>query len=200
MNVVDIIAKVFAEQWIFMLIAVVAVAATFLVKKLVPDLYETFLKGSLVILSVSLIVLALLFQAPDLFLLIPIIVICCELFGYDVTGKIVGVLFVDFLLIQVDFRIIAGINETVMNVIFFVLQIVAAVVIGLIMDKYLRDKKASEAKELETETDNNEALSNADEAEEQSFTQITNEPQIINDSDMAEIDKLISDIESEKID
>lgn len=196
----DIIAKVFAEQWIFMLIAVVAVAATFLVKKLVPDLYETFLKGSLVILSVSLIVLALLFQAPDLFLLIPIIVICCELFGYDVTGKIVGVLFVDFLLIQVDFRIIAGINETVMNVIFFVLQIVAAVVIGLIMDKYLRDKKASEAKELETETDNNEALSNADEAEEQSFTQITNEPQIINDSDMAEIDKLISDIESEKID
>lgn len=143
----DIIAKVFAEQWVFMLIAVAAVALTFLVKKFASDFYETFLKGALIILSVMLIVLALIFKAQDLFLLIPIIVICCEMFGYTVTGRIVGVLFVDFILIQLDFRIIAGINETLMNVIFFALQVAAAVCIGLIMDKYIREKNEQQGNE-----------------------------------------------------
>ncbi|MEE1057173.1 MAG: hypothetical protein UH239_08000 [Acutalibacteraceae bacterium] len=179
----DIIAKVFAEQWIFMLIAVVAVAVTFLVKKFVPNLYETFLKGSLVILSVLLIILALLFQAPDLFLLIPIIVICCELFGYGVTSKIVSVLFVDFLLIQLDFRLIAGINEAVMNVIFFVLQIIAAIIIGFIMDGYLREKKANESEKSEIEVDNDKVNSNADNSEEKSVNDIDN---IINNVDSEE--------------
>ena len=147
MEILDIIAKVFAEQWVFMLIAVVSVALTFLVKKLAPDFYETFLKGALIILSVMLIVLALIFKAQDLFLLIPIIVICCEMFGYTVTGRIVGVLFVDFILIQLDFRIIAGINETLMNVIFFALQVAAAVCIGLIMDKYIKEKNEQQGNE-----------------------------------------------------
>lgn len=191
----DIIAKVFAEQWIFMLIAVVAVAVTFLVKKFVPNLYETFLKGSLVILSVLLIILALLFQAPDLFLLIPIIVICCELFGYGVTSKIVGVLFVDFLLIQLDFRLIAGINEAVMNVIFFVLQIIAAVIIGFIMDRYLREKKANETKELET--DNEKVDSDVGNSEEQSVNNVSNETSK-NDYNIDEINRIISDIDSEE--
>ena len=191
----DIIAKVFAEQWIFMLIAVVAVAVTFLVKKFVPNLYETFLKGSLVILSVLLIILALLFQAPDLFLLIPIIVICCELFGYGVTSKIVGVLFVDFLLIQLDFRLIAGINEAVMNVIFFVLQIIAAVIIGFILDRYLREKKANETKELET--DNEKVDSDVGNSEEQSVNNVSNETSK-NDYNIDEINRIISDIDSEE--
>lgn len=191
----DIIAKVFAEQWIFMLIAVVAVAVTFLVKKFVPNLYETFLKGSLVILSVLLIILALLFQAPDLFLLIPIIVICCELFGYGVTSKIVGVLFVDFLLIQLDFRLIAGINEAVMNVIFFVLQIIAAVIIGFIMDRCLREKKANETKELET--DNEKVDSDVGNSEEQSVNNVSNETSK-NDYNIDEINRIISDIDSEE--
>lgn len=147
----SIIAEVFARQWVFMLIAVVAVALTFLIKKFAPDFFQTFLKSALVILSVALIILALLMEAQDLFLLIPIIVICCELFGYGVTGKVVGVLFVDFILIQVDFRLIGGLNETVMNVIFFVLQVVAAVAIGIIMDNYLRVKSAKEGKELKPE-------------------------------------------------
>lgn len=192
----DIIAKVFAEQWIFMLIAVVAVAVTFLVKKFVPDFYKTFLKGSLVILSVLLIILALLFQAPDLFLLIPIIIICYELFGYGVTSKVVGVLFVDFILIQLDFRLVSGINEAVMNVIFFVLQIVAAIIIGFIMDGYLREKKVSEPEESEVEADNDKVNSNADNSEEQNINDILNETEI-NDKNY-DIDKIINDIDSEK--
>ena len=106
-----VIANVFAEQWMYMLLAAVAVAATFLIKKFLPDFYRSFLKGGLVVLVLLLIVLALLVHAPDLFLLIPIIIICCELFGYGVTGKVVAVLFVDFLLIQVDYNFIP--NKTI---------------------------------------------------------------------------------------
>lgn len=153
----EIIAKVFAEQWIFMLIAVAVVTMTFLVKKKAIEYYQTYLKGGLVLLVVATVVLALLFHLPDLFLLIPIIVMCCELFGYDVTGKIVAVLFVDFLLIQVDYRFIP--NETAMTIIFYALQIASAVCIGIIMDKYLREtsaesKKTDEAPKQEPVTDN----------------------------------------------
>lgn len=191
----DIIAKVFADQWVFMLIAVVAVAATFLIKKLASSFYENFLKGGLVILVVLLIILALLFGAQDLFLLIPIIVMCCELFGYGVTGKIVGVLFVDFLLIQLDFRLIAGVNENVMNIIFIVLQVIAAICIGFIMDKYLRavQEEKKEGKEL-----NDEEIKELDE-ETESYNETAN----IDDSDKSEydleyeVDKIMSDIEME---
>ena len=105
MEKLNIIANVFAEQWVFMLIAAIAVGITFAFKKLVPDFYNSFLKCGLTLLVVLLIVLALLFKLPDLFLLIPIIIMCCELFGYSVTGKVVAVLFVDFLLIQLDYNV-----------------------------------------------------------------------------------------------
>jgi predicted small secreted protein len=150
-KILSIIANIFAEQWVFMLIAVVAVIAVFVVKKYLSDFYQTFLKRSLTILSVLLIVLALLFNMHDLFLLVPIIVICCELFGYGVTGKIVTVLFVDFLLIQLDYRVIANITSpTVMTIVFYALQIVAAICIGVIMDQYIRQKQAesNQGKEL----------------------------------------------------
>lgn len=148
------IATMFANQWIFMLIAVISVAITFVVKKFAPDFFQTFLKAGLVILAVALIILALLMNAQDLFLLVPIIVMCCELFGYGVTSKIVGILFVDFLLIQVDFRLIGSANETVMNVIFFVLQVISAFAIGLVMDSYLKEKNANKGKEIKPEKEN----------------------------------------------
>lgn len=147
----SVIANVFAEQWVFMLLAIVAVVITFVVKKFVPDYYNGFLKCGLALLVVLLIVLALLFKLPDLFLLIPIIIMCCELFGYGVTGKIVAVLFVDFLLIQLDYNVIVNItNNTVMTIIFYALQVVAAICIGIIMDKYIREKntESKEGKEL----------------------------------------------------
>ncbi len=146
-----VIAEVFATQWVFMLIAAVAVAATFLVKKFTPDFYQNFLKGGLVVLVLLLVVLALLVHAPDLFLLIPIIIMCCELFGYGVTGKVVGVLFVDFILIQIDYKFIT--NITVNTIIFYILQIAAAICIGIIMDKYVRELQAAkrDGKELTNE-------------------------------------------------
>lgn len=156
----SVIANVFAEQWVFMLIAIVTVIITFLVKKFVPDYYNSFLKCGLALLVVLLIVLAMLFKLPDLFLLIPIIIMCCELFGYGVTGKVVAVLFVDFLLIQLDYNVIAKVtNGTVMTIVFYALQFVAAICIGIIMDKYLREKQAQskEGKEL---TENEIAMLN----------------------------------------
>ena len=145
----NILSKIITEQWVFMVIAVVGVTLTFLMKKIVPKSYTVFLKGALIVFSAALLLLA--FRGyPDLFLLVPIIIICCELFGYDVTGKIVGILFVDFLLIQVDFKLISQVNETLMNVIFFLLQILVAVCIGIVMDKYLKEN-AQEKKKLQQE-------------------------------------------------
>ncbi len=155
----SVIANIFAEQWVFMLIAVVAVIAVFVVKKHLSDFYQTFLKGGLTLLVVLLIVLALLFNMHDLFLLVPIIVICCELFGYGVTGKIVTVLFVDFLLIQLDYRVIAdATNPTVMTIIFYALQIVAAICIGIIMDQYIRQKQAESKQGKELTSDELDTL------------------------------------------
>lgn len=185
----DIIAKMFADQWIFMLIAVVSVVITFLVKKFVPDFFQTFLKAGLVVLAVALIILALLMNAQDLFLLVPIIVICCELFGYGVTSKIVGVLFVDFLLIQVDFRLIGSANETVMNIIFFVLQVISAFAIGLIMDGYLKEKNAKEGKEIKPEKekkpddDDNDAVMAGEDFDD--------------DFDMESIDSVVNSVSSD---
>ncbi|MEE1125140.1 MAG: hypothetical protein U0L18_04285 [Acutalibacteraceae bacterium] len=148
----NIIVNVFAEQWVFMLIAAIAVGITFAFKKLVPNFYNSFLKCGLTLLVVLLIVLALLFKLPDLFLLIPIIIMCCELFGYSVTGKVVAVLFVDFLLIQLDYNVIAKVtNGTVMTIVFYALQILAAICIGIIMDQYLREKQANDKKLDEAE-------------------------------------------------
>ena len=187
----SVIANVFAEQWIFMLIAIVTVGITFVVKKFVPDYYNSFLKCGLTLLVVLLIVLAMLFKLPDLFLLIPIIIMCCEMFGYGVTGKIVTVLFVDFLLIQHDYNVIAKVtNGTVMTIVFYALQVFAAICIGIIMDKYLREKqaKSKEGKEL-TETELSELNEEND-----------NSTDDIQDLD-AEIEKIMSSVsESTKTD
>lgn len=196
----EIIAKVFAEQWIFMLIAVAVVTMTFLVKKKAIEYYQTYLKGGLILLVVATVVLALLFHLPDLFLLIPIIVMCCELFGYDVTGKIVAVLFVDFLLIQVDYRFIP--NETAMTIIFYALQIASAVCIGIIMDKYLREtsaesKKTDEAPKQEAVTDNKESK-DEDEIDVADLFETTSTNPFDDFSEEAldmEIEKIMSDIE-----
>ena len=192
----DIIAKVFAAQWTFMLIAVVAVAVTFLIKKFASSFYETFLKGGLVILVVALVILALLFGAQDLFLLIPIIVMCCELFGYGVTGKIVGVLFVDFLLIQLDFRLVAGVNENVMNIIFIVLQIIAAICIGFIMDRYLRDIQAEKKDGKELTDEELKELDDETESDDETVEDVTDSNKSESDLEY-EIDKIMSGIETD---
>ncbi len=177
----SVIANIFAEQWVFMLIAVIAVGITFAVKKFAPDFYNSFLKCGLALLVVLLIVLALLFKLPDLFLLIPIIIMCCELFGYGVTGKIVAVLFVDFLLIQLDYNVIARVtNGTVMTIVFYALQILAAICIGIIMDQYVRERQAknkelteSELSELSDDSDNTDKVQDFDDEIEKIMNSIS---------------------------
>ncbi|HIR02483.1 MAG: hypothetical protein U0M23_10125 [Acutalibacteraceae bacterium] len=147
------IAKLFTEQWIYMLVAVVLVAATFFVKKKFPQKFKAFCIGGLAVTSVLLILLALIFQQPDLFLLVPIFFFCCELFGYEITGKIVAVFFVDYICIcLLNLAIINGwINEVFNTLIFFILQVAAAVCAGLIMDRHLRMLKKSRKEQSEEE-------------------------------------------------
>lgn len=164
----DVILKVLSEQWIFILLAALIVGATFIIKKQKPDIYHTYCKCALIATTVLLAVLALFFHLPDLFLLIPIVVLCCEMFGYDITGKIVAVLFADFLVIMLINLLYNNrvINEVVDNILFFVLQIIVAISIGFLLDKHIRalqaqKKKAKENASEDTVTSNdNDTLDN----------------------------------------
>lgn len=140
----DVILKVLSEQWIFIILAALIVGATFVIKKQKTDIYPTYCKCALIATTVLLVVLALFFHLQDLFLLIPIVVLCCEMFGYEITGKIVAVLFVDFIvIILVNLLYDNGvINEVVDNILFFVLQAIVAVGIGFILDKHIRALQA----------------------------------------------------------
>lgn len=157
------IEKFFTEQWIYMLAAVLLVAATFFVKKKFPQKYKAFCIGGLAVTSVLLILLALVFQQPDLFLLVPIFFFCCEMFGYEITGKIVAVFFVDYICIcLLNLAIINGwINQVFNTLIFFILQIAAAVCAGLIMDRHLRRLKKSRKEQPE---EKEQKVQNEDEA------------------------------------
>lgn len=191
----EVIAKVFAEQWIFMLLAVAVVALTFFVKKKAADYYQTYLRGGLVLMVVAMVIMALLFHLPDLFLLIPIIIICCELFGYNVTGKIVGVLFVDFILIQFDYRLVT--NETAMTVIFYALQIASAICIGIIMDKYMREVSASNKNGKEISNNDEEKSHTSDDIDVASLFDISKDNSSAFDNDDLDdaIDKIMNSIE-----
>lgn len=151
----DVIIKVLSEQWIFIVLSLVILGVTFLVKKIKPEVYTTYCKAALIITTALLIVLAVLFSLPDLFLLIPIIIICCELFGYTITGKVVAVLFVDFMLIQLIYflRNNNSINDMAMNIIFVILQVITAVVVGFIMDKYIRTLQQQKISENDAKDD-----------------------------------------------
>lgn len=151
----DVIIKVLSEQWIFIVLSLVILGITFLVKKMKPEVYTNYCKAALIITTALLIVLAVLFSLPDLFLLIPIIIICCELFGYTITGKVVAVLFVDFMLIQLIYflRNNNSINDTAMNIIFVILQVITAVVVGFIMDKYIRTIQQQKISENDAKDD-----------------------------------------------
>ncbi|MGN0498935.1 MAG: hypothetical protein ACI4F6_07740 [Acutalibacteraceae bacterium] len=153
----DVLLKVISQQWIFILLAGLLIALLYFVKSKRP---EDFQKIALIelVATVAALVLFALFGFQDLFLLAPVILICCELFGYIISGKVVGVLLVDFLLIQLLWFLEskAIINTTLSQILFYALQLVAAVAVGLLIDNYIRalnkakkDKLAA-AKEQET--------------------------------------------------
>lgn len=135
----DVLLKVISQQWIFILLAGLLIALLYFVKSKRP---EDFQKIALIelVATVAALVLFALFGFQDLFLLAPVILICCELFGYIISGKVVGVLLVDFLLIQLLWFLEskAIINTTLSQILFYALQLVAAVAVGLLIDNYIR--------------------------------------------------------------
>ncbi|MCQ4022278.1 MULTISPECIES: hypothetical protein [unclassified Ruminococcus] len=135
----DVLLKVISQQWIFILLAGLLIGFLYLVKAKRPKDFQKIALIELVV-SIAALVLFALFGFPDLFLLAPIIIICCELFGYIITGKCVGVLLIDFLLIQflwfLETKTI--INSSFSQIIFYVLQLVAAVAIGILIDNHIR--------------------------------------------------------------
>lgn len=94
----DIFIQVIQNQWVFILLAVALVVLMYVIKAKKPENFKRFAMIELVVTVAALVIFAL-FGFQDLFLLAPVILISCELFGYTITGKIVGVLLVDYLLI-----------------------------------------------------------------------------------------------------
>ena len=165
----DVIIKLFQTQWMFLAAAVVIIAAMFLVKKFAPQIYKKFCMIALAVTVVALILFALIFKLPDLFLLIPIFILCGELFGYDITGKIVIVFLVDYILIcLLNFAFVSGwINNVIDTIIFFALQVATAICAGLVLDRHLtilkmKKKAALEAKKQEELAQNEELDSHID--------------------------------------
>lgn len=135
----DVLINVIAEQWVFILLAAVLIGLLYFVKAKRPDDFQKIAFIELVATVVVLVVFAL-FGFQDLFLLAPIILICCELFGYTISGKVVGILLVDFILIQLLYLLEnkGVISNGFSQVAFYVLQIAAAVVVGLTLDNHIR--------------------------------------------------------------
>ncbi len=146
----DIILKVISQQWIFVVLAALLIGFLYLVK---AKRQELFYKAALIelVATVAALVLFALFGFQDLFLLAPIIIICCELFGYVITGKCVGILLVDFLLIQLLNLLMENgvINGSFSDILFYALQIVAAVAVGLFIDNHIRTLNKEKKKKLE---------------------------------------------------
>lgn len=198
----NLIVKMFAEQWIFMVLAVIEIAAIFFVKKKKPEIFKQFCKGALVITALAVILMAVLFHLPDLFLLVPIVIICCEMFGYNITGKVVAVLFADFILIQVLYMLNTNgvMNETVMNIIFFVMQAITAVAVGFVMDKHIRQLQA-EKKANNSDSDNESSESTEESGDAQYDVTDDNDDEYANSSEkkygshsMDELDEKVQSI------
>ena len=138
-------------QWPFILIAALIIAAVFSIKKLKPEFSKTFNTAALVGTLVLLIIFAVVFKQPDLFLLLPVAIICCELFGYIITGKIIAVLLVDYLLILLlNYLLTYGkISELINSILFIAAQLATAIVAGIIMDKHLKKLQAQRNKKAE---------------------------------------------------
>lgn len=131
--------------------AVIIVAAIFAIKKFMPQVYKKFCVVALAVTAIALVLLAVVFKLPDLFLLIPIFMLCCELFGYEITGKIVAVFLVDYILICIlNFAVVSGwVNDVINTIIFFGLQVVTAIGAGLVLDRHLTSLKKKKQQEIE---------------------------------------------------
>lgn len=148
----DIFIQVIQNQWVFILLAVALVVLMYVIKAKKPENFKRFAMIELVATVAALVIFAL-FGFQDLFLLAPVILISCELFGYTITGKIVGVLLVDYLLIiGIDVLYKNGaINDLFDTILFYGLQIIAAVAIGIMLDNHIKMLNKEKKKRIEAE-------------------------------------------------
>lgn len=148
----DVFIQMLQSQWVFILLAVALVVLMYVVKAKKPNEFKRFAMLELVATVAALVIFAL-FGFQDLFLLAPIILISCELFGYGITGRVVGVLLVDYLLILgIDALNRSGaINDLFDNILFYGLQIIVAVAIGFLLDNHIRTLNREKKKKIEAE-------------------------------------------------
>ena len=146
----NVLLQVIQNQWIFILLAALLIGAFYFVKAKKPEIFKKFAAIELIATIAALVIFAL-FKFQDLFLLAPIILISCELFGYFITGKVVGVLLVDYLLIiGIDTLHKNGaINDLFDTVLFYALQIATAVVVGILIDNHLKSLGAEKQRQTE---------------------------------------------------
>lgn len=151
------ILTVISEQWIFILMSVVLIAALYIVKSKKPQEFKRFAYIELVATAAALVVFAL-FHFSDLFLLAPIILICFELFGYVITGRVVGVILVDYLLIRGIYALSQNgiINSLFETILFYALQIAAAIAIGVLIDNFIRMLNKEKKREINSEKEKEE--------------------------------------------
>lgn len=146
----DVLFRVISEQWVFILLAAALIGLLYFVKAKRPKDFQKIAFIELIATVVALVVFAIIgFQ--DLFLLAPVILICCELFGYVITGKVVGVLLVDFILIQLlNLLMTKGvITGTFSDILFYALQFAAAIVVGITLDNHIRQIKKDKKNKIE---------------------------------------------------
>lgn len=137
------LGAVLSAQWPFMLLAVVLIGLLYFLKaKRKPAEFKKIAFIELVATVVVLIIFAL-FGFQDLFLLAPIFLIGCELFGYVIIGKLVGVLLVDFILVQGIYMLLVNglVNDFFNNILFYGLQLATAIALGIIIDNHIRALK-----------------------------------------------------------
>ena len=154
----DIIIKVIQTQWIYIVLSILIIGAVFYIKKEKPDIYKKFCVLTLAVTSIVTVVLALFFHQPDLFLLIPIFIICCEVFNYELCCKLACLFAIDYIgicLINFGFQK-QTINLFFNNVLFYALQIIIVFGLVYIIDNYL--KKLKKAKDDYIEEKKNEEL------------------------------------------
>ena len=146
----NVILQVIQKQWIFILLAAALIGLFYYIKAKKPEIFKKFAIAEFAASIVLLVVFAL-FGFQDLFLLAPIILISCEIFGYVITGKIVGVLLVDYLLIiGIDVLYRNGaINDLFDTVLFYALQLVTAIVVGILLDNHIRAGKKAKTQKVE---------------------------------------------------
>ena len=146
----DVLLKVISQQWIFIVLAGLLIALLYFVKSKRP---ADFRKIALIelVATIAALVLFALFGFQDLFLLAPVILICCELFGFIISGKVVAVLLIDFLLIQLLYFLEskAVISTTFSQIFFYVLQVAAAIAVGLLIDNYIRALNKEKKQKIE---------------------------------------------------